>query len=68
MFGVYSVGGSIGSKGANSVNLGGGKFGKLVKEFDNKADAKAKAARLRKTVTPGERKYFGITYLAREIK
>lgn len=55
-YGVFQKGGSIGS---HDYFICTG----LTKE-----DAKLKAARLRKMLTPGERYYYGITYLVKKCR
>lgn len=56
-YGVFSRGGSVGSKHNGPVET-----------FDTVEDAKQYAARLRKTLTPGERKYYKMGYVVRALK
>ncbi len=53
---VYKVGGCIGEKTNN-----------VVKEFEDHDEAKAYAKSLRKTLSVGERKYYGLSYKTRKI-
>lgn len=55
-YGVFQVGGSVGSHD-HFIEIG------LTKE-----EAKEKAKRLRKLLTRGEREYYGITYVVKEVK
>lgn len=57
-YGVYSKGGSIGSKGK----------GKPVATFDNREDAMSDAKRRRKGLTKGEKGYYGMGYSVKPIK
>ena len=56
-YGVFSRGGSVGSKHNDPVAT-----------FDNVEDAKQYAARRRKMLTPGERKYYKMGYVVRALK
>lgn len=56
-YGVFSRGGSVGSKHNDPVAT-----------FDNVEDAKQYAARRRKMLTPGERKYYKMGYIVRALK
>lgn len=56
-YGVFSRGGSVGSKHNGPIET-----------FDNVEDAKQYAARLRKTLTPGERSYYKMGYVVRALK
>ena len=58
-FGVVSTGGSIGSNSGPNVIMG---KGRLVKTFDDEGDAKAYAKRMRKLLSPGEKKHYGMSY------
>ena len=60
MFGVFSKGGYIGST-KNFIN------GDPLKTFDNKEDAKLYARRMRKQLTIGERKYYRMSYITRQL-
>lgn len=54
-YGVFQKGGSIGSHDY------------FVKTNLTKDEAKEYAKRLRKTLTPGEKKYYGMTYVVRKV-
>lgn len=56
-WGVFMTGGSIGDK----------KDKKPMKVFDNKADAKAKAKSLKKGLSPGERDYYTIKFVVKQL-
>ena len=56
-YGVFSRGGSVGSEHNDPVAT-----------FDNVEDAKQYAARRRKMLTPGERKYYKMGYVVRALK
>ena len=56
-WGVYSRGGSVGSKNDGSPIATG-----------TKEDMKAKARRMTKSLSPGERKYYKMGYSARVVK
>jgi len=55
-FGVFSSGGSIGSKNDEPV-----------KTFDTKEEADAKAKSLNKSLTPGEKSYYKMKYKVKQI-
>ena len=57
MFGVYSKGGSIGSSNNSPVFV-----------TNDKEQAKQKAKSLRSYLTAGERKYYKMSYVVKEIK
>ncbi len=59
-YGVYRIGGSIGENSNNSVAE--------FKGPNAKAEAKAKAASLRKGLSKGERSYYKMSYTFKEIK
>ena len=64
-YGVYEIGGSIGSpKDGYDPRVGG----RLVKTFDDKEEAKAYAAKRRKQLTPGEKSYYKMGYVVRPVK
>ena len=56
-FEVYQKGGSIGEKP-----------GKAIATFDDEQDAKDKAKRMNKLLSPGEKKYYGISYKVRQVE
>lgn len=65
-YGVFETGGSIGShKEDDFYGRAGSKTGKLVKVFNNDIDAKEYAKRMRKSLSPGERKYYGYGYFTK---
>ena len=67
-YGVFETGGSIGShKEDDFYGRAGSKNGKLVKVFDNDTDAKEYAKRMRKYLSPGERKYYGYGYFTKPL-
>ena len=59
-YGVFSKGGSIGSDPEH--------LRKPVKVFDTPEEAKEYAKRMRKLLSPGERKYYGLGYVTKKIK
>ena len=40
----------------------------VVAEFTDKEEAKATAKRYRKMLTPGERSYYGMSYVVKPVK
>lgn len=67
-YGVFETGGSIGShKEDDFYGRAGSKTGKLVKVFNNDTDAKEYAKRMRKSLSPGERKYYGYGYFIKPL-
>lgn len=56
-YAVYSKGGSIGSKNDEPVKV-----------FDTAEEAKDYAKRMRKLLTPGERKHYGLGYTVKPLK
>jgi len=56
-YGVFAKGGSIGTKNDKPWYV-----------YDTKEEAKTTAARLRKRLTPGERSYYGMGYVVKEVK
>ncbi len=57
-YGVFSKGGSIGQKTSDVP----------VRVFDDKNEAKEFAARLRKQLSPGEKKYYKMSYVIKAVK
>ena len=57
-YGVFQKGGSIGGK----------KDGKPVRAFETKKEAQDYAKRMRKQLSPGEKKYYGLGYIVKSIK
>jgi len=53
---VIQKGGPIGSKS------------KVVKEFENHEEAKAYAKLRRSFLTPGEKGYYGMSYIVKKVK
>ena len=62
MFGVFLKGSSIGTNFKVVTNLD-----EPVNTFDNKEDAKACAKRMRKQLTIGERNYYRMSYITRQL-
>lgn len=60
-FALVRVGGSIGSKGSYPV-YAAGKMGTVVETSNDKEDLKTKAKSMRKSLSPGERSYYGMNY------
>ncbi len=59
---VVRTGGSIGTKYDAKLR------GVMVKEFDDKEEAKEFAKSRRKMLSPGEKKYYGMRYSVRTVK
>lgn len=58
MYGVYRKGGSIGEQLNHTP----------IRTADTKQEANEIAKRLRKQLTPGEKQYYKMGYVVREIK
>jgi hypothetical protein len=54
---VIRVGGSIGASQS-----------RVVGEFENHEEAKAYAKSMRKYLTPGEKSYYGMSYVVKKVK
>ena len=54
---VIRVGGSIGASQS-----------RVVGEFENHEEAKAYAKRMRKYLSPGEKSYYGMSYVVKKVK
>ncbi len=68
LFGVFSTGGSIGSNDNNNLRAwNGNKSGQLVKVFHSSAEAQDYAKALRKSLSKGERSYYGMTYFIKKL-
>lgn len=61
-YGVFYIGGSIGDKKDGITKRFGSNVGKLYYTFATADEAKKHAAESRKRLSPGERKYYGMTY------
>lgn len=66
-FALVSKGGSIGSI-ANYPVFISGKMGSIIETGNDKEALKEKAKRMTKSLSPGERKYYGVGYAVIEIK
>ena len=70
-YGVFQLGGSIGQRSNDAGKVThrfGRDLGVLVKSFDTAEEAKDYAARMRKTLSPGEKGYYGISYRVAPLK
>ena len=65
-FALVSLGGSIGSKNSLPV-YASGKMGDIIEISNNKEELKETAARMRKSLSPGERSYYGMSYTVIEL-
>jgi hypothetical protein len=65
-FALVSKGGSIGSKPKYPV-FTGGKMASIIETSNDKEALKEKAKRMAKSLSPGERKYYGMGYSVIEI-
>lgn len=65
-FAIIRVGGSIGSSGSYPVMIGGS-LGTVIETSDDKEALKEKAKEKRKSLTPGERKYYKMGYHVIEL-
>ena len=65
-YGVFRTGGSIGEKHGVVANLGG-EVGILVSTFNDEKDANEYAKRMKKYLSPGERKYYGMSYKVKKL-
>lgn len=65
-YGVFRTGGSIGEKPGVVANLGG-EVGILVSTFNDEKDAKEYAKRMKGYLSPGERKYYGMSYKVKKL-
>ena len=61
-YGVIRTGGAIGEQDKDTYYHVGSVFGTLVKQDISKDEATEFAKKRRKFLSPGERKYYGITY------
>jgi len=66
--GVFRVGGSIGQKHDGITQDFGREKGILVKSFPDEKEAQAYAKRRNKQLSPGEKKYYRISYKYALIK
>lgn len=67
-YAVIRLGGSIGGKSIRSLRDVKGNPVDKKEQLFSKADAKAKAKRLNKSLSPGEKKYYGIKYVTAEVQ
>lgn len=65
---VLQCGGSLGEFDKDNYYRVGNVFGKIIAQDLTKEEAAEKAKRLRKMLSPGERKYYGLTYRAVPMK
>lgn len=61
-YAVLMTGGSLGEQDKGDYYRVGSVFGKLYKQDLSKEEATEIAKRMRKSLSPGERKYYGINY------
>ena len=66
-FGVFYVGGSIGERKVGVIRHFSKGLGMLVATFEDVAGAKSYASRRRKSLSPGEKKYYGMSYLSAKL-
>jgi hypothetical protein len=66
-FALVSKGGSIGSRADYPVFVSG-KMGSIIETSNDKEALKEKSKRMTKSLSPGERKYYGLGYTVIEIK
>ena len=69
-YGVFEKGGSIGKSYATRDDLhvwSGRDAGTLVKVFSSSDEAKNYAKRMRSTLSPGERSYYGMGYFVKKL-
>lgn len=65
-YGVFRTGGSIGEKPGVVANFGR-EVGILVSTFNDEKDAKEYAKRMKEYLSPGERKYYGMSYNVKKL-
>lgn len=62
-FRLFCKGGSIGEIASNKENGNWNPaYGRFIKEFSTKEEAKAQAKEYNKRLSPGEKSYYGIKY------
>ena len=61
-YAIIITGGSLGEQDKGDYYNVGGVFGRLYKQDLSKEEATDIAKRMRKSLSPGERKYYGINY------
>lgn len=67
LYGVFRVGGSVGDSDSGLVYHFGRDVGKLVKVLKDELEAKDYAKGANKRLSPGDKKYYGIKYMVKEI-
>ena len=68
LFGVFSIGGSIGSNDNDNLRAwNGNKSGQLVKVFHSSAEAQDYAKSARGRLSKGERSYYGMNYFIKKL-
>lgn len=65
-FALVMIGGSIGSKGSAPIFIGRD-MGNIIETSNDKDSLVEKAKRMRKALSPGERKYYGLNYKVVEL-
>lgn len=65
-YALVMLGGSIGSKAKHPVYVNG-KLGSIIATSDGKEELTEKAKRMRKNLSEGERKYYGMNYTVIEL-
>jgi len=66
LFALVSIGGSIGSRPKYPIFVSGG-IGSIIETGDDKDALKETAKRMRSRLSPGERKYYGMSYTVTEL-
>jgi hypothetical protein len=66
-FALVRIGGSIGDRATYPVFAGGGNMGSIIETGNDKEALQEKATRMRKSLSPGERKYYGLNYKVIEL-
>ncbi len=66
LFALVSIGGSIGSKPKYPI-FASGSIGSIIETSDDKDALKETAKQMRSRLSPGERKYYGMSYTVTEL-
>jgi hypothetical protein len=66
LFALVSIGGSIGSKPKYPI-FASGSIGNIIETSDDKDALKETAKQMRSRLSPGERKYYGMSYTVTEL-
>ena len=66
LFALVSIGGSIGSKPKYPI-FASGSIGSIIETSDDKDALKETAKRMKSRLSPGERKYYGMSYTVTEL-